>query len=222
MSAMIKTYIPNALMRASADIAKAHPLEREIQALSDTGLRVLLDQIQKCPADQLPIFAWTLVAKHLTALCKYLPHNRYNKPIDKIMTVVSTRMEPKYYGELFHQWQKYPDGRHILRLLVQYDSDEYRPENLLIPKDQFKKWLQSGNIFREINRYVSEFGSKTDIYRDRLEQSGFLGNTPLYSACFTEYLTNCSMITLFPTILPCVFRVLSLPTKMSMPTRVYS
>lgn len=193
MKTMIKTYIPNALMRASADIAKAHPIEREIQALSDTGLRALLDQIQKCPADQLPMFAWTLVTKHLIALCKYLPHNRYNKPIDKILTVVSVRMEPKYYGELFHQWQKYPDGRHILRLLSQYDSDEYRPEDMLIPTGQFKKWLQSGNVFREINRYVTEVGGRNGVYRERLEQSGFSGNTPLYSACFTEYLTSCSM-----------------------------
>ena len=193
MRAMIKTYIPNALMRAAADIAKAHPIEQETQALSDAGLRTLLDKIQKCPTDQLPMFAWTLVSKHLIALCKYLPHNRYNKPIDKIMTVVSTRMEPKYYGELFHQWQKYPDGRHILRLLAQYDTDEYRPEDMLIPSGHFKEWLQSGNVYREINKYVSKAGGKHGIYRDRMEQSGFHGNTPLYSACFTEYLTSCSM-----------------------------
>lgn len=193
MRAMIKTYIPNALMRASADIAKAHPIERKTQTLGDAGLQTLLDQIQKCPADQLPFFAWTLVPKHLTALCQYLPHNRCNKPIDKIMTVISTRMEPKYYDELFHQWQKYPDGRHILRLLAKYDSDEYRPVDFLLPPGQLQKWLQSKNVYREVNKYVSEAGGKNGIYRNRLEQAGFLGKTPLYTACFTEYLTNCSM-----------------------------
>ena len=180
-------------MRAATDIVKAHPIETDTQDLSDASLRALLDQIQKCPPDQLPMFSWTLVSRHLIALCKYLPHNRYNKPIDKIMSVVSVRMEPKYYGELFDQWQKYPDGRHILRLLSQFDSDAYHPADMLIPSGQFQKWYQGGNTLRDVNKYISEAGGTAGIYRSRLEQAGFRGNTPLYSACFVEYLTSCSM-----------------------------
>lgn len=190
---MIKTYMPNALMRAAADVAKAHPIEIADQDMSDTKLRMLLDQIQSCPVEQLPTLAWSLLSRQVFSLCRYLPHNRYNKPIDKIISVISVRMEAKYFGELFDQWQKYPGSRHILRLLSQFDSEENHAEALLVPVGQLRQWFQGENTFSEVNKYILSWGGQKGTYRERMIQAGLRDNTPLYSACFVEYLTSCSM-----------------------------
>lgn len=189
---MIKTYIPNALMRAAMDIARAHPIEGGDQDLDDQVLRSVLDQIQKCPADQLEALSWSLLPRHLVALCKYLPHNRYNKPVDKIVFVISCRMEPRYFSELFEQWQKYPDSRHILRLLSRFDSDDYHPAELRLPYGELAKWLSGSNVFSQVNWYILN-GSGRGAYRERMERAGLRTDTPLYPACFAEYLTCCSM-----------------------------
>lgn len=193
MAKMIKTYMPNALMRAVSDVVKAHPIEKKVEDLSDNDLMSLLNRIEKCTTDHIRILALSLLPREIMALCRYFPHNKFRKPVENIEAVISLNMKPQYYDELVMQWQKYPHSRGVLKLLAQYDKPEIRGNKPKIPVGRFAAWFRSGRCFADVNAYVKSVANSYASYETRFEDAGFLPRSPLQTVCFTEYLVSCKL-----------------------------
>ena len=189
---MIKTYMPNALMRAVSDVVKAHPLEKKGEGLSDNDLMKLLERIDACTPQSIKVVALSLLPKEIMALCKYFPHNKFQKSLENIETAISLNIKQRYYEELILQWQKYPHNRSVLKLLAQYDEMEIRGNSPKIPIGQFKKWFLSNHCFAEVNKYVKK-ASKAPSYEEQFQEAGLLPQSPLQTVCFIEFLTGCDL-----------------------------
>ena len=190
---MIKTYMPNALMRAAMDIAKVHSKEDGVQVLQETELVALLERIIRCNAKQLQLLAMGLTSKEIYALCRYLPHNKFKKPLVNIINAIQHNMHERYFEELFLQWQKYPNNRTVLKLLAENDNKEVRVKQPKIPVGKFSQWYSSSNCFIDVVSYIRSISNKYDSFDKQFEDAGFRVGYPIQTECLTAFLLSCDM-----------------------------
>ena len=120
---MIRYYTPNALMRVSAEISKAHSHSREPHEIGQSRLVILLNKIAATSEDNLKLLASTLSINDKYSLAVYFPANRFDHSLRKLSLVLQYCLDDNTFKILFDGWQNYPRNKELLQVLAGYSGN---------------------------------------------------------------------------------------------------
>ena len=195
---MKTSYQPSRLIKAAAEIRKAHPNQAEIAGYQpDEAFLVRVRawaQLSKAQAEE---GAFLIPARDIRMLAKYIPENTLHLPLQRLCQMVALRANTGILRLLYLLWLDFFANRELCGLLCRItkehpDQASQLVEPYPVSREEVLQWFASDDIPGTVGRTCMNLQQKKRLpFPERLQSVGVAPSSRLGQKCIEAFLTYC-------------------------------